>query len=771
MRTCGSNPTIVSLDGNLTVAGQHNFKVANGTLVPPQGTAFPTTTVAGALFWRTDEEKLYRRNDADTEWVATQTDPGDVAFGISEVVLLRNDQSRVKYAGLQLALDNAVAGEIVSAGLGTYNEDVTIPAGVQLICAHGPASATIAGASGTGTRVTMGNQTVLRGFNLLMPADATAAIEVPATAQNALIEDCYLRGSGSAGIGVLVEGRVLIDRLRYSFGDCDTVVRVQGAAEAEINGLLLLSGTVAKGASFAGTSSTVLSEMFTFVSPLLSVTDAVELEGGSVFWSDSSLDNCTNALHVTGDSARVLGRGLRLEGTDLDLKVDPAVTGAEVRLTGCELRVDSIDAPAAWLTSGNATLSFQDEKPDDEGFKVFGELQVGLPEQGRESVFGQGDSYTRGMRVLTTNSNTSDVLDGGNLTDVTAEAASPDDSTFGFQGTAAGNSILMASELSSATDRLKHFGIKVKQSIATIVGAGGTKGSFALEIWNGSQWISMGKLATESDKLYRYADEVFLRASSSEHIRYGGEANSQWAKKTINGQEAYWARIRILQAVTTAPTFEQFKLSTSRTEANPDGTLTHHGTARYQTTIPIPGNVWGETGGVGTANLSVGTGGVPTGWSHNMPNALLNNAGDAIYVQTVLEKGLCTSCPVSIEFRFVPSVNSSNVSIIGSALVVENEGVLVADPLGGIAPVPRAQADTELLTSKAAQTQTVTRDVVAGKIQSVSIGPVDVQSYYPGDMLFIRVELDDDGTGSADLSVVGLEVVGVAWAPGEPISL
>lgn len=47
----------------------------DGMLIPPHGTAFPTTSVtAGEMFWRTDEAKLYRRNNANSAWVAVQGD-------------------------------------------------------------------------------------------------------------------------------------------------------------------------------------------------------------------------------------------------------------------------------------------------------------------------------------------------------------------------------------------------------------------------------------------------------------------------------------------------------------------------------------------------------------------------------------------------------------------------------------------------------------------------------------------------------------------------
>lgn len=52
-----------------TLTGQFTFDRDNGgVLLLPGGTSFPSTPIAGEYFVRTDELKLYRRNDGDTAW-------------------------------------------------------------------------------------------------------------------------------------------------------------------------------------------------------------------------------------------------------------------------------------------------------------------------------------------------------------------------------------------------------------------------------------------------------------------------------------------------------------------------------------------------------------------------------------------------------------------------------------------------------------------------------------------------------------------------------
>jgi hypothetical protein len=50
--------------------GEYQWDRANGgILIPPSGSSFPGSPEAGECFWNTSDDKLYRRNDANTAWV------------------------------------------------------------------------------------------------------------------------------------------------------------------------------------------------------------------------------------------------------------------------------------------------------------------------------------------------------------------------------------------------------------------------------------------------------------------------------------------------------------------------------------------------------------------------------------------------------------------------------------------------------------------------------------------------------------------------------
>jgi hypothetical protein len=757
------------------ISGTQQYDRDNGgVLVVPLGTTFPTSPVANELFVFEDgagAQVLYKRNAANDAWEPLSVAASTVVPGVTGVVLLTQSGTKTAYTTITAALAAASANDTVVVGPGSYAESFTVPAGVLLRAAHGN-RVFITGGAATGTRITMSADASIISLTVVCPTDDSPAVYCPPAAVGAIASEVVIMGNTSSSIGIRTETFSVLDKIRYSGGTCDTVVDVTGAnAQCGFFGFVVFDGTIATGIKVSNGAFCTGDRYYTSTSPTLVLTDALSVADGELRWGDSTIENCTNGLRVTSDDAVVRAKSIQFENCTADLLVDSGITDAEVRLLSCYVKVDKLVAPASWLSGGKSTLSIQDDKDDDDGFKIFGELQVGLAEKGRESTFGQGDSYTRGMVAFTTDDTTSSVSDGANFTDITDEVQSPDGSTATFQGVTTGYSILLGSTLEDATgDKLSFFGLKVKQTVAAVVDAGGTHNSFAFEYWTGSAWVEMNCFATEAINFYRYADEVFIRANSNENLRFGiNPSPSTWVEKSINGTLARWIRIRIKSDVTTAPVFEQFKISPSRTDINEDGFISYHGNARYKKTVLIPGNVWGESGGVGNANVSVGQGGEPTGWNHNIKNSFLNSNGDAVYLQIPIERGVCTACPLTLKFVFIPSATSNGVQIVASLLAQEVTGVLEADLSGGKVPVPRTEANTESLTSKIAQTQTQTINVVAGKLQAVSFFPYSISRYYEGDMLFVRISMADDGDGNANLLAMGLEIVGVQWAPGEHV--
>jgi len=206
----------------------------------------------------------------------------------------------------------------------------------------------------------------------------------------------------------------------------------------------------------------------------------------------------------------------------------------------------------------------------DEGLNILGELHVGMPERPSESVFGGGDSYTRGMKVYT--------FDGSVYGDVSAEAASSTGSPFAFPNNNINTAIYVASSLANG-GVLHHYGIKASVTTAAVSGAG----EIAAEYWTGAAWVAFTHMTTQSGGKYLpYADQLFERVGSFQ-IRNNIFMDDDWATNDdpSYGTPLYWVRYRIATAaITTAPVFEQFKLHTSRAEINSDGYMEFMGLGR-----------------------------------------------------------------------------------------------------------------------------------------------------------------------------------------------
>jgi hypothetical protein len=151
----------------------------------------------------------------------------------------------------------------------------------------------------------------------------------------------------------------------------------------------------------------------------------------------------------------------------------------------------------------------------------------------------------------------------------------------------------------------------------------------------------------------------------------------------------------------------------------------------------------------------------------------MNNSGDAIYTQLILPNTICTAFPLRITPVYtvqgsqpVTSAPTGTVSVLPAEVV----GVPVADPAGGIVPIPRARANADTLTANAGQaigpralTGLATTDNFA---LSTVFSSFDINGYYGGDLVLIRFEMDSDGTPNQDLTVLTLILEGVAFSDG-----
>lgn len=296
--------------------------------------------------------------------------------------------------------------------------------------------------------------------------------------------------------------------------------------------------------------------------------------------ANNSILNVNSGRAVTTVIGLEILDNAQVYASDVDLSQDVEVPVKAVgsvclaRLVGCiyDQSVVQIDDPDTYSI-------FVDSTEEGEArFILSNELSVGLPERGRESSIGQGDSFVRGMLIYTETS-------GGVFTDVSSDAASASSSTFAFPGTAVNSALYVSCDLQNKVegDYIKFPGVK----ITTAVAASG--GEIVAEYWTGSSWSEFNHMSTESSNTYLpYAKQIFQRIGS-EQVRFDVSISSFWQKNDPigSGTDRFWVRFRVVSALSVAPVFEQFKIHTNRSEINEDGFIEFFGTARPISTLPF----------------------------------------------------------------------------------------------------------------------------------------------------------------------------------------
>lgn len=376
-------------------------------------------------------------------------------------------------------------------------------------------------------------------------------------------------------------------------------------------------------------------------------------------------------------------------------------------------------------------------------------VAFGRPESPKSVSMGGGNYLFDGMLVYTTDNTASGVSDGGNITDVTNLARTDITGTFTFQGTTANHTILIGSELQTVSGFLKFWGMNILNTTRAVEIV---KRSFVFELWNGAAWVSFNVMALQTTNLYRYSNEVFTRASNDEVISFGILPSTTWSTKTISGKTAHWIRIRITNNLTTSPVFNSFRLASSIYSLSKLGIDYRIGSSRYFDYYPNTSGNWGTSGTI-NGSFAVGSGGSPTGWTHITTLSRLNGDGDYLNANFIIPPGADTSLPVSVSITYYTNtVSSSNMGVTVSFLPNEVVGTYVADPAGGITPTQRTEANSEIVTSKVAQSVSITSDNnPAGYVRKALFSNFNISNYYEGDIILCRFRLDSRNGGTLDI--------------------
>ena len=622
-------------------------------------------------------------------------------------------------------------------------------------------------------RVTLaGAASSIEGFKITVPTDATYGIQNTAGAGEvgSVFFCTFIGQAGSVGYGLgqTGAGKTISLELRFGGGEAaGLAICTAGVLATAGNhipgGATLGAGWTCTGGRFQGSDLNCGSP---------TVTDALRQSGGIVRVFSANFFNCANALHFTGNAVDCSINGGEFDTVTLAVLVDPALTlaGAVIRISANHQPVYSF--PPAALNADFGVATFQrDSSSLDSAFDLFGvPLSVGFPEKGGGAALGQGLPYTTGMVCLST-----DATGAAGYIDRTAEAISKTGSLLEFQGGTAGHCLMWCSQRSDAAGtKLKHWGLKVQQ-VGAIAG-----GSVVFEIWDGAAWAQVGIMATSSEESYRYADKIFLRANSSEDIRFGIDDGTTWASAAFGPYTGYWSRARIAVGSPAAPTFEQTKLHPSSSITSSRGVVSSIGLAQLRSAVASGGGIFGEDGTVVNSAQTVAA--APNQYTHISPDSLLNSNGDACMWQAVIPSNINTAHPLSVSVLVTFDGGGLSVTTFPTGIVTvtptETSGVLVADPAGAIAPIKRSSIGAQTLSTSTAQVISQLMQPegsgtggasIDDQQHAIEFGPFDVSAYAPGDMLYLRFEMDDDGSPNYDIFLGLAEVSGVIFEAGTPI--
>jgi len=380
---------------------------------------------------------------------------------------------------------------------------------------------------------------------------------------------------------------------------------------------------------------------------------------------------------------------------------------------------------------------------DDKGLVVTEQFSVGTKELGKESVFGEGDSYPVPVAYHCTETDTTGTTIT-NAIDRTAIFKSDTGSTAGlFNGVSAGNYILIGTDY-------KHGGIKAKIAVAGDMNSDDIIGEFITtgDIWYQSKYMSVG-----ADRPYEQRGRVIASVVGSEQWRFGfnrAYTADTWQKITLNingvDQERYWSRFRVINDIVTDPMIEQIKMHTARFEINADGVTEYFAGARYQKSIytEIKANALKNPP---NENILISPGVTVL----KTDNEFANGAQDGNVLMGVLPVGIDTSIPIQLIVDWYgKSTGAGDVELELSATVCDSDFIYDGTALPAV-----TQTNITTLNNQRFHRQT-------------SIFEIYVQDALPGDTIYGSLFRDatsgnPDDTYASNIVITNARIIAYFW--------
>ena len=712
----------------------------------------------------------------------------DNIFGNNGTALV--DRQDKPWSSIVTALSNATTNDTIMVRPGEYVEpDFTLIPGTSLISQGGAKVTFISASTPTGNFITVSGSSYMEGFTIYTPTDDSAALYFndPTGGIVTSFHNVHFKGSSTdsppLGKGVVMDsgltnGKIIYTELRYGGSNLDRLVEVNKGIFA-LDGMhvpgggTINTGVQANGGRLQLTNVNIgnpLCDTALSVSGTSSNKPVVVGFGFNIF-------NVPTGIEITSDDYDVEVQGGRLEAGTTNVLVTSGLTGSngKLDLTGFIMDSTKLSVPFTWVDSKH-TFQYSDIGNSQNIapiLRTWSNFEVGHANKGFETNLGRGSEYQNGLHVHTSGASST--------SDYTLSAKTPG-STFTFESLTAGEQLYLGSS------QYYPDGTQLNFNGFEALYTGSTGGTYTMEFYSGGTWVDIKYQCVHHNLGHNYSNNLFGRnVESKEDMRFGIDESITWDSLNIasfGSHTAKWIRITMVTPPASLPQFDLIWLEPSHTEVNDNGVLSFFGNALYKDTLVSAGNIYGESGGVVSGNVPVGSGGLPTGWDHNIKNSVLNQNGDAIYFQAAFPRGICTAYPLNIIIYYGLDPGDSAGSFttspqfITSFLARGASGTKVNDPSGGLVPTPRTIQNTPTLTSSPGSFDTsnlvetgLPINTYAGKPMSIQDISFEIDDYYEGDGFLVRIELDDDGTPNQDVTIFAVEVDVVKWALGERIRI
>jgi hypothetical protein len=471
---------------------------------------------------------------------------------------------------------------LVPAGTFTSSSSLNIPSNVKVVSLYGKEVTTLAVADGYDV-VTLNTGCELYGFNIMVPTSDNYGINSNSSVSSSL-KDIRFQGQGGSGTSMIKSssGSINIQEWLHT-GNVDKVFEISHSDSVVIShGGNILAGTINDGIYMNGGRFNAFD--LGMSSP--NMVQAFHITSGEVDVNGCSFRDVNTGIYVDGDdvNVRFIASQFHSQMTTHLLAESIVLTG-NISISSSTLNLSKTTYPS---TNDNIKLYYLDDREGDEALQIETETAIGKEGRGRELSVGEGDSITNGM-VVFQNTN----LEVGSYTDITTIAASPTQSiTNLFAGLGSNNCVYLGGD---------HIfpGVKLNMTTASVLGTG----SIIIEYWNGSSWSLVPAMSSDATYPYSQYGRTSLDKVGLYQTRFG--TLTGWSLKTINSEEKYWIRARIVTDIITSPAIQQVKLHVNSWKCNVDGFTELIGKARKSKLLPIHRLLLDDISGSSPSNTDV----------------------------------------------------------------------------------------------------------------------------------------------------------------------